>query len=302
MPVLDSLPDGSRVLLIRLRSMGDCVLTTPAIALLKEHRPGLEIGVAVEDRFRGVFEGNPNIAALLGPTIGEAFAWRPRLALNLHGGNRSLRMTLASFASIRAGFGHYRQRWAYNVRIPRAQEILGEERTVHTAEHVASAMFYLGVPRREIPRAQLFAAAPPPREPYAVVHPAASAPEKTWPAANFRRLAEWIESNFHLKVVFIAGPGDDLSPFEGYRKASNLPLAEVKTLLKGASLFAGNDSGPAHMAAAFGIPMAVLFGPSNPRVWAPWRTESETVVSQGPLAGVPVETVTGALERLKVRA
>jgi heptosyltransferase-3 len=45
----------------------------------------------------------------------------------------------------------------YNVRIPRAQDILGVDRHVHTAEHLASAMFYLGVPRCEIPRARLFA-------------------------------------------------------------------------------------------------------------------------------------------------
>ena len=47
----------------------------------------------------------------------------------------------------------------YNVRIPRAQEILGVERTVHTAEHLASAMFYLGAPVGEIPRAKLVASA-----------------------------------------------------------------------------------------------------------------------------------------------
>ena len=49
---LDRLARGSRVLLIRLRSLGDCVLTTPAIHLLKSFRPDLEIGVVVEERFR----------------------------------------------------------------------------------------------------------------------------------------------------------------------------------------------------------------------------------------------------------
>jgi heptosyltransferase-3 len=48
--------------------------------------------------------------------------------------------------------------WSYNIRIPAAQEVLGEDRPVHTAEHLAAAMFYLGVPRCEIPRARLIAA------------------------------------------------------------------------------------------------------------------------------------------------
>ena len=41
--VLDRLPPGSRIAVIRLRSLGDCVLTTPALALLKEYRPDLII-------------------------------------------------------------------------------------------------------------------------------------------------------------------------------------------------------------------------------------------------------------------
>ena len=44
--VLDRLPHGARVAVIRLRSLGDCVLTTPALALLKEYRPDLKIAVA----------------------------------------------------------------------------------------------------------------------------------------------------------------------------------------------------------------------------------------------------------------
>lgn len=151
---IDQLAPGSRVAIVRLRSMGDCVLTTPAIHLLKRHRPDLKIGVVVEDRFRDVYEGNPDVDALLSPSRGVLMGWRPRLALNLHGGTRSAWMTALSLARWRAGFAHFSMQPIYNLHIPRAQRILGEERTVHTAEHVASAMFHLGVPRTEIPRAR----------------------------------------------------------------------------------------------------------------------------------------------------
>ena len=50
--------------------------------------------------------------------------------------------------------------------------------------------------------------------------------------------------------------------------------------MQGASLFVGNDSGPAHMAAAFGVPVVVLFGPSDPVTWAPWRTINQVVVNK----------------------
>jgi heptosyltransferase III len=169
--VLDQLAKGAPVCLLRLRSLGDCVLTTPAIGLLKRHRPDLRIGVAVDAPFRAIFESHPDITDLLEPTPAAVASYRAGLCVNLHGGTRSAWLTAASLARVRAGFGHYRFGALYNVRIPRAQQILGEERPVHTAEHLASAMFYLGVPPGEIPRAHL--AATPRREdrPYAVLHP-----------------------------------------------------------------------------------------------------------------------------------
>jgi ADP-heptose:LPS heptosyltransferase len=159
--VIDRLPRGGRVLIVRLRSLGDCVLTTPAIALLHDYRPDLTIAVMAEPAFRPVFEHNPAVRLLPEPSIPAALVFRAHLALNLHGLRRSMQLTAASLARWRAGSARHHSSWVYNVKIPRPQEILGEERRVHTAEHVASAMFHLGVPRSEIPRAQLFA--PPPR-------------------------------------------------------------------------------------------------------------------------------------------
>ena len=60
------------------------------------------------------------------------------------GGTRSAQLTIASRSPTRAGFEHFRFQQIYNVRIPRAQQILNVDRKVHTAEHLASAMFYLG--------------------------------------------------------------------------------------------------------------------------------------------------------------
>ena len=65
--LLERLPSGSRIAVIRLRSLGDCVLTTPALALLKTHRPDLRIGVVVEPRFAAVFEDNPDVDEILPP-------------------------------------------------------------------------------------------------------------------------------------------------------------------------------------------------------------------------------------------
>lgn len=295
--VVDELPRGAHLLLVRLRSLGDCVLTTPAIELLKQYRPDLAIGVMVEDRFASVYHGNPAVDRILPPSKRAAAGFAPALTLNLHGGARSAALTVASLARWRAGFRHYRFGAIYNVPIPRAQEILGEERTVHTAEHVASAMFFLGVPPSEIPRARLYAKATARRSGYAVVHPFASRPDKAWPAERFAELCARLRNE--MDVVVIGAAGDDFdafAPFECWRGA---PLEDVKSLLSGAALFAGNDSGPAHMAAAFGVPVTVLYGVSDPAVWAPWRTRSESIVRIGGLDRVPVDEVWERIVRLR---
>ena len=269
--------------------MGDCVLTTPAIQLLQAHQPGLKLGVVVEPAFRAIYEGAPGLEI-----VEDVRRFRPDLTINLHGGTRSALLTLKSGARWRAGFAHYSLRWIYNLRIPRAQEILGVDRVVHTAEHVASAMFWLGVPPAEIPRARLFAdPVSAPARPYAVIHPFASAPEKQWPAARFAEVAAGLD----LEPVFIGTPADDFAPFQAFRCVTG-SLRETKRLLAGASLFMGNDSGPAHMAAAFGLPVVVLFGPSNEAVWAPWRTEAR-VLKNADLSAIPVAAVREAVADLR---
>lgn len=299
--VLQRLPQGARVAIIRLRSMGDCILTTPAVAILKNSRPDLELAMIVEDRFAPLFEGNRDIAAVLPPHQQALRDWHPALAINLHGGGTSAWLTLRSGAAIRAGYAHFRYSFLYNVKIPTAQQILGVDSTVHTAEHIASAMFYLGAPRTDIPRARLFASPTPVGGHYAVIHPFASEAGKTWPAERFCEVARTLERALDLQPVFVGGAGDDLAPFDSWRTLSNTALGELMSVISGASLFVGNDSGPAHMAAAFGVPAAVIFGNSDARIWGPWRTASEILTAEGGIQSVTVPQVMAALERLRVR-
>lgn len=210
-------------------------------------------------------------------------------------------LTLTSAAAIRVGFAHHRFSFVYSAKIPRAQEILGEERPVHTAEHIASAMFWMGVPRTEIPRAKLAAAKLSQfvRGGYAVLHPFASAPAKTWPATHFRAIAVHLRTVCDLEPVFVAGPDDDIDAFEGFRVWRGAPLSELKPLMAHAQIFIGNDSGPAHIAAAFGVPVVAIFGASNAVTWAPWRTEARVLKSAKGIEAVEVGDVITAIEALR---
>src|SRR5438270_13165275 len=120
MSVLEQLPERARVCIIRLRSLGDCVLTTPALNLLNKARPDLQVGIAVEDRYSAVFDGDPTVAKVLPATWQAVRRWRPSLCINFHGGSRSQWMTALSGAKWRAGFAHHNITLAYNIRIGRA--------------------------------------------------------------------------------------------------------------------------------------------------------------------------------------
>jgi ADP-heptose:LPS heptosyltransferase len=291
--ILEQLPAQATVVVIRLRSLGDTVLTTPALTLLNRARPDLRIIPIVERPFDAVLEGNPAVSRILSVSR-TAGAWervgllreirreKPQLCLNLHGGSTSAWLTALCGARYRAGFSHFRRRFAYNVSIPRAQQILGraENEPVHTAEHLASAVFYLGVPVVEIPRATLQAGAPPMevRKPYAVLHVTAAYFTKQWAASRFRQAAELLRCR-GLEPVILAGPGEGavFAEFPGLQCFAGRPLPWVQSLIAGAALFVGNDSGPAHIAAAFAVPTVVIFGSSNSKVWRPWKTPHEVV-------------------------
>jgi ADP-heptose:LPS heptosyltransferase len=171
---------------------------------------------------------------------------------------------------------------------------------------MASAMFYLGVPITWVPRARIEAAPGrsehAPAGPYVVIHPFAATPEKTWPSESFLELARYFNDAMGLEPVFAGGPADDVSLFAPYRGVAGAPLGEVIRLMRDAAFFAGNDSGPAHVAAAFGVPQVVIFGPSDWEVWSPWRTVAKILRAEGPIADIPVARAIAAVERLRMVA
>ena len=199
----------------------------------------------------------------------------------MHGGTTAAWCTALSGARWRAGFAHFRQRWAYNVRIPRPQEVLGreEDESVHTAEHHAAAVMHLAGTLEPIPSARLAAAPPDADQPYAILHAGATYATKTWQLSHFRALADRLRKRYGLEPVFVAGPeeADLAAKLTDFQVRQGLPLSDLMSLLAGARLFVGNDSGPAHIAAAFDVPCVTIFGSSNSKIWHPWKTRHRVV-------------------------
>jgi len=102
-----------------------------------------------------------------------------------------------------------------------------------------------------------------PRENFAVIHPFSGSPAKNWPLEKFRALARQLERRFPVQWC----RGEDDPPLERAVRIDD--LYELACWLARAVLYVGNDSGITHLAAAAGTPVLALFGPTDPRVWAP---------------------------------
>lgn len=293
--ILSRLGRDASIVLIRLRSLGDTVLATPAFRVLRRALPGSGIHVVMESRFADILRDQPDIDGVLRvcspASLGDKLrlvrrirALRPQLCLDMHGGATAAWLTALSGARWRSGFAHFRHSWAYNARIPRAQEVLGRatDAPVHTAEHHAAAIFHLGAEAGDIPRARLGTAPVRAHPPYAVLHAGAAYATKRWAADRFRSLASELRREHGLEPVFAAGPGEAglAAAFPSFQVRQCRCAEDLTNLLSGATLFVGNDSGPAHVAAALGVPCVVLFGSSDSAAWRPWRTASRVVETQ----------------------
>jgi lipopolysaccharide heptosyltransferase III len=305
--LLPSLPPGAEILIIRLRSLGDVVLLTPALAALHAWRRDLRLSVLVEPEWRAVLEGNPAVSEIL---IAEGFtatalALRRKtfsIVFNQHGGPRSAFLTAATEAAARVCWKGKQFDFLYNVLAPDAVEFYGTSQ-VHTVEQRMTQFYWTGLPRGPIPRTEVFPQADARRkiseiltargiaagEPYAVIQPGGRYFTKRWSVEHFAELARWMIESRRIRPVMSLGPGErEIASAIGERLGADtvfldsLDLRLLIALIAGTRIFVGNDAGPAHLAAAAGTPSAVIFGSSSSVHWRPWHVEHRVVQNDFP--------------------
>jgi len=315
-----------RLLLVRLRSLGDSILTLPLVDALHGWRPDLKLDLVIERAFAPVFDGYPGVHETLilrdSASSGAAGWSKARMlfeilrrrypaVLNLHGGSTSALLTFASGASLRIGQGSYRYARAYNIHLPPSSEIWGKT-DLHTADHQLSLIRWLDLPIPAEPRYALTvrpearnrirgrlreAGIAPGR--YVNLHPSARLLTKQWPEERFARLADSLASESGLPVIFTAGQNETQilvnigqSATQKHIYWADLGLADLFALIEGCQLFIANDSGPTHAAAALKKPVVVIWGSSNWVAWRPWGTDYELIRSELPCMPCPGYTCT----------
>lgn len=109
------------------------------------------------------------------------------------------------------------------------------------------------------------------------VHIGSGSETKNWPINNWSSLLQQIQERFDVTLVLVVGEADqerfekfvNLSHPKNSLTARSLPLPELAGILANCNLFIGHDSGVTHLAAAVNTPSIALFGPTDPKIWAP---------------------------------
>jgi ADP-heptose:LPS heptosyltransferase len=294
------------ILAIRLRTLGDVVLVTPALRALRRGHPGRPLEVVTEARYATLLEGLPEVARVWSARRSTAatveLAWRLRgrrlaWAVDFFGNPRSAFLARASGARRRAGYDLRGRAGAYHVRVPRTLAPAPGHREPAAATHLRLAVAAGGVPDGDGPRVSVAAgaraAAIPLLEAAGLGEPgraiglvaAGTWATKTWPVGHAALLArELIAAG--RPVLLIGGPGEEataaamrrLAP--GIRLLAPCDVGRLAAVIERLGAVVGTDSGPRHLAAALGLPTFGWFGPTHPETWNPagprhgfWWTE-----------------------------
>jgi heptosyltransferase-1 len=224
-----------KILLVRLRLIGDVVFTTPAVGALRRHYPNAHIAYIVEEEAAAVVRRNPHIDDVIvakSPRASGRLAADMTLirglrrshydlAIDFHGGPRSSFITWASGAPARIGYQVVGRSWMYTTAVPRPRAL----RPRHSVESQWDVLLPLGIapPDPEInptempddPDARasvdrrLAQAGVSDSQPIVVVHVSAGNPFRRWPAASFVDLVYRLVSNDPARrIVLTSGPSD----------------------------------------------------------------------------------------------
>ena len=283
-----------RILLIKLRYLGDVVLSTPLLPLLRKHFPDAKLTFLVNPETASILQDNPYLNEVW---VLPRRSWSTQLGfirrlrdekfdavIDLTDADRSAFLSLMSGASIRIGYNR-EDRWRkkfYTYLVPATYG------SVHMVEYHQQALVGLGIndsvgmPEVYLPSSveqkedSIFRDVQTKEQSLVLLHPASRYSFKSWPIERFAALADWLGGK-GIRVGLIGSPREkligqqiiNLTKSKPINLMGSISLSQLTAVMKQSHLFIGNDAGPMHMAAAVGCPVLGLFGPTDPAVWGP---------------------------------
>jgi ADP-heptose:LPS heptosyltransferase len=265
------------VLVLRALGLGDLLTGVPALRGLRRAFPHARLVLAGPAELGGWLASGGVVDDVVGHAGLRPLAWDgkpPELAVNLHGRGPQSHRLLAALAPART--------LAY--ACPEAGFALGPAwpPDVHEVDRwcdlVRSAGGPCGPQDLRLPPPQ---GVGPMQGRYAVLHPGASSPARRWPAERWAAVASALfrrgmgvvltgsraESPLCAAIAAAVSPGRDTTLVRD--TSGTLDLSGLARSVARASLVVCGDTGPAHLATAYGVPSVTLFGPSDPARWGP---------------------------------
>ncbi|MCG9128973.1 glycosyltransferase family 9 protein [Candidatus Poribacteria bacterium] len=275
-----------KILLIRLSSLGDIVLTTPAIRAIRSHYPNAYIAMLVAKQSADVLKHNPHLNEIIhfdrlssNKDTVEMYRilriLRQRkftLSIDFQRKFRTELLMYLSGATQRIGKGIL------------STKRVSETENKHATEHNFDLLHAAGIPAEnrqleifleDIERVkahQLFNNAGINDADLTVgLFPGAGWKLREWMPDRFATIGDKLITDFNAKVLIFGGPNDvDLGNHitytmkqKTYNFAGKLTLRELAACINQCKLFLSNDTGPMHIATAVGTPTVALFGPGN---------------------------------------
>jgi len=304
----------NRILVIRGGAIGDFILTLPAMQALREANPDAQIDVLgykhIAELANNRFYAN-GVRSIEYAPLSRFFAKDSELPSDLKTYFASFDLVVSYLFDPdrifennlrRCGIGQF-------VRGP-AKIAVGE----HAARQLAQPIEELGL-KVDTVAAKLYPSADDRQfardflgncaAPMVAFHPGSGSEEKNWPLQNWIDLGDSLlgSSNFHGSILVVSGEADatrtgrlkSIWSDPRVQFAESLALPHLAAVLEHA-IFVGHDSGISHLAAAAGANCLLLFGPTNPAVWAPQGKNVRIMQApSGDLRELPVQIVQNAI-------
>jgi ADP-heptose:LPS heptosyltransferase len=284
-----------RILVLQLKRMGDLLLTTPALAALRRHDPQAHITLAIDASCRELLPAFNFIddSILFSRRGGNRAFWQKLIlsgfdvCLDYTGNDRSAICSILSKAPKRitfqsAGKSHLRTIF-YN------EYVDSSARENHVADHylhllralqvpdVSDAGITLDLPDWPVKKAQQLLGEIGVAEPYVILHPGTTRPEKYWLPERWAEVIEFCKTTLGSPCI-VTGKSDTIEAEHiaairakaGFHDLTGrTDLLTLAALVRKARLLLSVDSTAMHLGAAFGTPQIALFGKSNPFHWRP---------------------------------
>ena len=295
----------SRILVIRGGAIGDFILTLPALRLLREAFPHARLEVLGYQHIISLAQMSGYAEAT------RSIEYGPLSSFFSRGGELSPELVeyFGSFQHVISYLFDPDENFVTNLRRAGVRNLITASPKITDQEHAARQL------ARPLERLALYLEDPAPvlrlpgekkREGNRIaIHPGSGSEQKNWPLERWVEVAQrLLAPNEEQSLLLIGGEADRVGvahlraalPNERLELAENLPLPELAARLQSCRMFLGHDSGISHLAAAVGTPSLLLFGPTDPAIWAPANSQVRVLHSPSlTMEGISVTDVLAAV-------